>query len=622
MGRSGSGNHRDVEAFRAVVGDDPEGWTETCGPTLRGTRHHGTIESLLKDAEPRLVMGEVLGRGSMGIVRAGQQTALGREVAIKAPRTDDPEDVGSILQEAWVAGALEHPNIVPVYDIEVLRGKPHVVMKKIDGDPWSDLINDADEVKARFGRDDLLIWNVEVLINICNAVEYAHDRGILHRDLKPSNILIGRYGEVWVVDWGIAVSLVEDHRDRLPLASEQRSITGTPAYMAPEMAEGDGSLLSERADIYLLGALLYRIVSGKPPHTGNDVEAVYKALFKTTVIDRNWPMAELLASSLARDPDARPQTVAAFRAGLQDWLSHRGAEALIKSTSSRLTALQAAAQVEHPDNPAAHRFALYDLYSACRFGFSEALAENPSMETARKGLRTATIEMVRYEIRQGDDRAAHLLLKQLENAPTELRSAVQELRQSREKARAKLSRLEEDADPRTAWVARLIVMGGIGTVWMLTPITSALLGIPNGYLRELAISGGTFFLTGLLLAVLAPWLVRSRLNRVLVVLVALGPGLAFLLNVGCWLWGADSQLSGTIELFVYFILALIATILAEWRLFPAAIGFLAAFLLAMANEGTTLLWMNLANVVIALNGVVIWLPLAWRNEAPRDTPLL
>ena len=615
-------NPADLDAFRAVVPDDPTEFAATHGSTMRGTAHHGTIEALLAEAEPRIVMGEVLGRGSMGIVRAGQQTALGREVAVKAPRTDDPEDVGSVLQEAWVAGALEHPNIVPVYDIEVLGGRPHVVMKKIDGDPWSALIADPDEVKARFGRDDLLVWNVEVLINVCNAVEYAHDRGILHRDLKPSNVLIGRYGEVWVVDWGIAVSLVEAHRGRLPMAREQQHITGTPAYMAPEMAEGDGALLSERADIYLLGALLYRIVNGKPPHTGNDVEAVYKALFQTTVIDRSWPMAELLASALARDPDARPQTVAAFRAQLQDWLAHRGAEALVKSAASRLAALEAAAVVEHPENPAAHRFALYDLYSACRFGFSEALSANASMEAARSGLRRATVEMIRYELRQGDDRAAHLLLKQLDRPPTELSDAVRILRQGREDARARLERLEEDADPRTAWVARLIVMGAIGTVWMLTPITSSLLGIPSGYLRELAISGGTFFLTGILLAVLAPWLIRSRLNRVLVVLVALGPGLAFLLNVGCWLWGADSELSGTIELFVYFMLALVATILAEWRLFPAASGFLVAFLLAMANQGTTLIWMNLANVLVAINGVLIWLPLAWRNEAPRDTPLL
>jgi serine/threonine-protein kinase len=620
MGRAS--NHRDLDAFREVVPEDPTEFDATAGKTLRGTGHHGAVRSLLSGAEPRIVMGEVLGRGSMGIVRAGRQTALGREVAVKAPRTDDEDDVGAVLQEAWVAGALEHPNIVPVYDIDVIGGHPHVVMKKIEGSPWSDLIGNADEVKARFGRTDLLVWNVEVLIDVCNAIEYAHDRGILHRDLKPSNILIGRYGEVWVVDWGIAVSLVEDHADRLPLAREQRCITGTPAYMAPEMAEGDGSKLSERADIYLLGALLYRIVSGKPPHTGNDVEAVYKALFQTTVIDRNWPMAELLAASLARDPDVRPQSVAAFRAGLQAWLAGRGAAALVKSATARLDALEVAAKVAHPDDSAAHRFALYDLYSACRFGFTEALDADASLDAARSGLRRATIEMVRYELRQGDDRAAHLLLKQLDDAPPELRDAVQELRKQREAARTRLERLEADADPRTAWVARLIVMGGIGTVWMLTPITSTLLGIPQGYLRELAISGGTFFLTGILLALLAPWLVKSRINRVLVVLIALGPGLAFLLNVGCWLWGADSQLSGTIELFVYFVLVLIATILAEWRLFPAAIGFLVAFLLAMTYQGTTLLWMNLANVLIAVNGVLIWLPLAWRNEAPRDTPLL
>ncbi|MEZ4322933.1 MAG: serine/threonine-protein kinase [Myxococcota bacterium] len=613
-----SGSRPPIQRLPADL--DPE---ETHDTTMRGDAYFGSVERLLRGEQPRLVMGKILGRGSMGIVRAGEQTALGREVAVKAPRTDDPEDVGSILQEAWVAGALEHPNIVPVYDIHVIDGRPHVIMKKIEGVAWSTLINDATEVKARFGRDDPLVWNLEVLVSVCNAVEYAHDHGVLHRDLKPSNVLIGRYGEVWVMDWGIAVSLTEAHRDRLPLAYEQRGITGTPAYMAPEMAEGDGTKLTERADIYLLGALLYRIIAGKPPHTGNDVEAVYKALFKPTTIDSHWPLADLLASSLAKDPEHRPPSVAEFRAAVQRYLSRRGAQALVRSASAKLDALRTVAGVEHPEDSAAHRFALYDLYSACRFGFQQALEASEAVDEARDGLREATEMMVRYELRQGDDRAAHLLLKQLPDAPSELRDAVAEVRERRKRAKARLERLEEDNDPRTAWVARLMVFSAVGAVWALTPITSALLGIPKGYLRELAISGGTFFLTGVLLTLLAPWLVKSRLNRIIIVLVALGPGLAFILNVGCWLYGADSELSGTIELFVYFMLAMIATLIAEWRLFVGTLAFLAAFLLAMANEGTTLLWMNIANVILAVNGIVIWLPLGWRrNQAHRDTPLL
>src|SRR5690606_9017841 len=136
------------------------------------------------------------------------------------------------------------------------------------GVDWGSLMHDARTVRERFGADDLLEWNLRVFLSVCNAVRFAHSRKILHRDLKPENVMIGQFGEVYLADWGIAVSLEDDGSGRLPLASEAIEMAGTPLYMAPEMLGGRESRLSERTDLYLLGSILYEIVAGEPPPRG------------------------------------------------------------------------------------------------------------------------------------------------------------------------------------------------------------------------------------------------------------------------------------------------------------------------------------------------------------------
>src|SRR3954468_5595472 len=118
---------------------------------------------------------------------------------------------------------------------------------------------------------DALDWNLQQLGHVCHAVAFAHSRNILHRDLKPQNIMVGGFGEVYVLDWGIAVSLVDDGSGRLPLAADCHDLAGTLAYMAPEML-GDASL-SIQTDVYLLGAILFEIITGKPPHVTSSIAA-------------------------------------------------------------------------------------------------------------------------------------------------------------------------------------------------------------------------------------------------------------------------------------------------------------------------------------------------------------
>ena len=171
-----------------------------------------------------------------------------------------------------MTGMLEHPNIVPVHFVELgSDGAPLVVMKRVAGTEWNKLIDRADEVKRRFGTTDLLTWNLDILMSVLDALRFAHHRGVIHRDVKPSNVMIGDFGEVYLLDWGIAVSLRDDPSGRLPTLSSRPELAGTPAYLAPEMRGRPGSpRQSERTDVYLAGAVLYEIVTGAPPHRGDD----------------------------------------------------------------------------------------------------------------------------------------------------------------------------------------------------------------------------------------------------------------------------------------------------------------------------------------------------------------
>jgi len=202
---------------------------------------------------------QTIGEGGMGIVRLATQRSLGRKVAVKTLRPAARNEVATLrlLREAWVTGTLEHPNIVPVYDLGLDEdGSPIIVLKRIEGVEWGDIMRDANAARARYGAEDLLEYNLRILLQLCNAVSLAHARGVLHRDLKPENVMIGSFGEVYLVDWGIAVSLTADALGRLPLAVDQNEMAGTPYYMAPEMLGALGKL-SVRTDVYLLGAILH-----------------------------------------------------------------------------------------------------------------------------------------------------------------------------------------------------------------------------------------------------------------------------------------------------------------------------------------------------------------------------
>jgi hypothetical protein len=187
--------------------------------------------------EAALVFEGELGRGGMGVVHLATQTSVGRKVAVKRQwPASGLEGTVSLLHEAWITGAVEHPHIVPLYDVATdALGQPLVVLKCIDGTSWRALLGDEAAVRRQYGVVDVQAWHLRTLMQVATAVHFAHQRGIVHRDIKPENVMLGGPGEVYLVDWGIARAFDATVDARLPRLDAREGLVGTPAYMAPEM---------------------------------------------------------------------------------------------------------------------------------------------------------------------------------------------------------------------------------------------------------------------------------------------------------------------------------------------------------------------------------------------------
>jgi serine/threonine protein kinase len=225
----------------------------------------------------RYKLGAVLGRGGMGEVLSARDEQIGRSVAIKRLRMKDPsaDALARFLREARIQGRLEHPAIVPVHELwRDEHDRPFFVMKQLTGtsllDVLTKLAQRERDAAGQFPRQRLL----RAFADICLAIEFAHTRGVVHRDLKPANIVLGDFGEVYVLDWGIA-RVSTDPVERQSFADIDTaddgtetvvgSILGTPGYISPEQIRGDADL-DGRADVYALGCILYEILANQPLH--------------------------------------------------------------------------------------------------------------------------------------------------------------------------------------------------------------------------------------------------------------------------------------------------------------------------------------------------------------------
>ena len=273
-------------------------------------------------------LGGELGVGGMGIVYAAEQNSLGRTVALKIRRPDKAttkEQDEMFVAEAAVTGLLEHPNIIPIYELgNDDTGKPFYTMKMVNGKSWDHYISKYTLEK-----------NLEVLLSVANGLSCAHDQGIIHCDLKPANIMIGAHGEYLIVDWGLAVKRDKQDSQARPL-SDRAQIGGTPAYMPPELAIVNTYNIGPQTDVYLLGSMLFFIITGKTPHTGEDLkECLINAANNIIAKHSETADQELLHIAhkcMADAPRDRFQSAEEFKKSLINYQQYSAALKLLKES--------------------------------------------------------------------------------------------------------------------------------------------------------------------------------------------------------------------------------------------------------------------------------------------------
>lgn len=518
------------------------------GVLVDATVSSGVLHSFPSGRErrrPIVELGPVIGEGGMGVVRVATQTALRRKVAVKELKEDAPlEAIAALMREAWVAGNLEHPNIVPIHALVGSQGAPLLVMKRIEGTDWSEVLHDP-AAGARFGIGDPLEWHLQVLSQLCRAVHFAHSRGVLHLDLKPENVMLGSFGEVYLVDWGVAASLLDDPPDWMPRARDIRTVCGTPSCMAPEMAAADGARFSVRTDVYLLGAILHEIVTRRKRH--EDDKLVDKLVSAFASDPPNYGpevpsgLAEICRKAMARDPEDRHPDVESFRLALHDFLAHRSSARVVEAALERLERIRASATPGAAPEDALDEAELQRLYLECRFGLDQARETWPDNPTVPEAFQLLLESMVDIALRDRRAEPAAAWLDELA-APVpalEERLAALRLELQREEAdRQELARIRHEADLNVHSGARARMSLLAGVVWLawnlgagaavrtgVVPLHHATL-VAGGFVTLALFAGGAWLFRRSVL--------RTEVNRRSLVLMGVGFLGVLALWVGCW----------------------------------------------------------------------------------------
>jgi serine/threonine protein kinase len=291
----------------------------------------------------RLKTGQQFEEGGMSSLLEVIDTNLMRKMVMKIIRDDkvkDEYEISRMVFEAQITAQLDHPNIVPIYELGIDKKKRlFFTMKRIYGKPLYKLINTED---PSITVEKNILPLIQILIKVCDAISYAHSKGVLHRDLKPDNIMVGEFGQVYLMDWGIACikrdreSSIDDidlpmdkKRKRFTLREELRgNIIGTPCYMPPEQAHGDLKAIDERSDVFSLGAILYEILTGTYPIPGNSLQEMVINARKCEIeppnerVDFPLPigLVRITMKAMSKDPADRYQSVEELKKALEGFL--------------------------------------------------------------------------------------------------------------------------------------------------------------------------------------------------------------------------------------------------------------------------------------------------------------
>ncbi len=419
-----------------------------------------------------------LGEGAMGIVFSARQTAVNRIVALKTAKPSfqaNDESRRRFLYEAHITADLDHSNIVPIHELGASEeGMLFYSMKLVQGTEWS-----------RVMRKKTREQNLEIFMKVADAMAFAHSKGVIHRDLKPENTMLGRFGEVFVTDWGTAINLdkdttklakpaakgersmtVEDgsnflrgdsivlHNgveayDRLQIVSideadknrlyfrkkltrayepssslrvvKAMNLAGTPCYMAPEMAGHLLPKIGKQSDIYILGAILFDLVTGKPPHTGNSVTQCLRAALRNEAIetarDSDDALMTIALKAMATEPRDRYQTVEELQDAVREYRRHAESITLTERSDDLLVKA-----IEHKD---------YQSFSRTMFGYRDAIELWPENKAAVSGLRKSRLAFGEVAFKNGDN---DLVLQTLDRDVPEEASLYKQAVEAKKKA--------------------------------------------------------------------------------------------------------------------------------------------------------------------------------------------
>ena len=376
-----------------------------------------------------------LGEGGMGVVREARQASMGRTVALKMLKEADGDPKATrekFLSEAVVTGELEHPNIVPIYDVgRDASGSLFYAMKRVKGTPWDSVI----------GKKTLR-ENVEILMKVADAVAFAHSKNVIHRDLKPDNVMLGGYGEVLLMDWGLAITLT---------ARTSADLGGTPAYMAPEMAAGPVERIGFSSDVYLLGSLLYEVITGKTPHTGKNVMQCLFAAARNEIqpTDKTGELVDIARKAMSTRSDDRFVSVAEFQTAIREYQSH---------SESILLSAKADEDLKH-----AIERGEYETFARVLFGFQEAYrlwADNPR---AQGGIEETVLAYAEAALARSDFDLGLSMLSEEKPQHVGLLRRLQSARRERE---ARQQRLKTARRIGTALAALVFVVVTVAFFWV------------------------------------------------------------------------------------------------------------------------------------------------------------
>jgi serine/threonine protein kinase len=283
-----------------------------------GPRSSDALASAIVELHTTVEATAVVAEGGMAVIYRATDHQLARELAIKALKRDSSEIVRlGFEREAQLMARLDHPGIVPVHGMSSPEQPSQLfTMKLVEGRTIAEIID-----SGRPPRGRALVVMLRSMLRMCETLAYAHDRGIIHRDLKPENVMLGRYGECYIMDWGVALEL-----DKREQALDE--VIGTPAYMAPEQARGSIQEIDARTDVFGLGAILHFILTGGPPHRGGTLTEVLDAARECRPLDltnTELPiparLCDIVSKALALERDDRFATVMQMHEAIEQFLS-------------------------------------------------------------------------------------------------------------------------------------------------------------------------------------------------------------------------------------------------------------------------------------------------------------